>query len=338
VTGPSLAYRRLALGTVAATFLLIVLGGVVRVSDSGLGCGTAHSGLHGWPLCRGDLLPGVSLHTWIEYAHRFAASAVVVLLFILAVQGWRRYRAYRGIRWAATAAAGLVVAQALLGAATVEHDLNEGLVASHLGLAMLLFALTIYIWRSSRKNVIGAPAVDGGPHMRTVAIAGQVLLFCTIVAGGYMAGTEHFGRSDAGVNEGAHHACGTQFPGCNDSFLPFGSSRLVNIHLVHRSFMYLTTIVLIALVVMVLRRRPSVRVTRLAGVIAGVLVLQILAGALNVWIAKEYETLILLHLTLATVLWGAVTAMTLQFIRVPAPVPAPDAQRERAHPTEAVPA
>jgi heme A synthase len=336
VTAPSPAYRRLALATVGATFLLIVLGGVVRVSNSGLGCGTAHSGLHGWPLCRGDLLPGVSLHTWIEYAHRFVASTVVVLLFILAVQGWRRYRAYTGIRWAATAAAGLVVAQALLGAATVEHDLNEGLVASHLGLAMLLFALTIYIWRASKAEVIGAPPVDGGPRMRTLAIAGQVLVFCTIVAGGYMAGTEHFGRANAGVNEGAHHACGTQFPACNNSFMPFGSSRLVDIHLVHRTFIYLTTIVLIALVVMALRRRPSVRVTRLAGLIAGVLVLQILVGALNVWIAKEYETLILLHLTLATVLWGAVTAMTLQFIRVPAAVP--EAQRERSRPTEAVPA
>jgi heme A synthase len=229
-----------------------------------------------------------------------------------------------------------VVAQALLGAATVEHDLNEGLVAGHLGLAMLLFALTIYIWRSSRAEVIGAPPVDGGPRMRMLAIAGQVLVFCTIVAGGYMAGTEHFGRSDAGVNEGAHHACGTQFPACNGSFMPLGSSRLVDIHLVHRTFMYLTTIVLIALVVMALRRRPSVRVTRLAGVIAGVLVLQILVGALNVWIAKEYETLILLHHTLATVLWGAVTAMTLQFIRVPAPLP--EAERGRSRKTEAVPA
>src|SRR5437764_3465639 len=198
MSAPSPAYRRLAFGTVAATFLLIVLGGVVRVSDSGLGCGTAHSGLHGWPLCRGDLVPGVSLHTWIEYAHRFVASTVVVLLFILAVQAWRRYRSHRGIRWATTAAAGLVIAQALLGAATVEHDLNEGLVASHLGLAMLLFALTIYIWRSSQPEVSGAAPAPGGSGLRPLAFAGQALVFCTIVAGGYMAGTEHFGRSDVG--------------------------------------------------------------------------------------------------------------------------------------------
>jgi heme A synthase len=307
VSAPSTAYRRLALGTVAATFLLIVLGGIVRVSDSGLGCGKAHSGLHGWPLCRGDVLPGVNLHTWIEYAHRFVASAVVVLMFVLAIQAWRRYRAHRGIRWAASAGSALIVAQALLGAATVEHDLNETLVSAHLGLAMLLFALTIYIWRSSRPEVIGAQPADGGVWMRRLSVVGMVLVLCTIVAGGYMAGTEHFGRSDAGVE--------------------------VNIHLVHRSFLYLATIVLLALVFMAWRRRPSPRVTRLAWVIGGVLVLQILVGALNVWIAKEYEALIVTHLALATVLWGAVTAMTLQFVRVPAPAP----ELGRSH-AEAVPA
>ena len=60
MTLPSSGYRRLTLWTAAATFLLIVLGGVVRVSDSGLGCGPGGSGLHGWPLCRGDVVPPIS--------------------------------------------------------------------------------------------------------------------------------------------------------------------------------------------------------------------------------------------------------------------------------------
>jgi heme A synthase len=336
VTAPSTAYRRLALGTIAATFLLIVLGGVVRVSDSGLGCGLGGSGLHGWPFCRGNVIPGVSLHTWIEYAHRTVASAVAILMIVLAVVAWRRYRAHRGIVKAAVAAALLVVAQGLLGALTVEHDLNEGLVAAHLGLAMLLFALTIYIWRASRRDVIGAPPAGGGPRLRALAIGSQVLVFCTIVAGGYMAGTQHYGRPDYQLGDGAHHACGTQFPGCNDSFMPFGSSRLVDIHLVHRTFMYLTTIALLALVIAVVRSRPSRRAVHIAFGIAGVLVLQILVGALNVWIANEYETLILLHLTLATLLWGAVTDLTLQFYRVPEPASEPSRQRPQSH--EAVPA
>src|SRR5687767_8623287 len=46
-------FRKLTLATLAATFLLVVVGGIVRVSESGLGCGPAGSGTHGWPLCDG---------------------------------------------------------------------------------------------------------------------------------------------------------------------------------------------------------------------------------------------------------------------------------------------
>jgi heme A synthase len=333
VTAPSRAYRRLALWTAAATFLLIVLGGVVRVSDSGLGCGPGGSGIDGWPLCRGDVVPGFKLHTVIEFAHRAVASIVVVELLVLAVWAWRRFRGHRALVRATMAGVVLIVAQALLGAATVENDLDSPLVAAHLGLAMLLLAVVLYVVRATRPDV---PAREASPGFRRHALATQALLLGAIVAGGYMAGTERLGASDQHLADGAHHACGTQFPGCNDSFMPYGSSRLVDIHLVHRTFMYLTTIVLIALVIAVVRSRPSPRVRHIAFAIVGVLVLQILVGALNVWISNEYETLILAHLTLATVLWGAVTDLTLQFYRVPEP--AAEATPRRAQGAEAVPA
>ena len=73
----------------AATFALVVLGGVVRVGNAGLGCGPAGSGLHGWPLCRGGLLPAAHAHTILEYSHRFLATALVFLL--LAVL-WSAFR------------------------------------------------------------------------------------------------------------------------------------------------------------------------------------------------------------------------------------------------------
>src|SRR5207237_2187636 len=127
-------YRRLAVWTAAATFLLIVLGGVVRVSDSGLGCGAGGSGIHGWPLCRGDLVPGFSLHTGIEYAHRAVASIVVVEMLLLALVAWRRYRAHRSLVRATIGGTLLIVAQALLGAATAEQRLDEPPVRAAPGL------------------------------------------------------------------------------------------------------------------------------------------------------------------------------------------------------------
>jgi cytochrome c oxidase assembly protein subunit 15 len=298
---PTTGYRRLAFATLIATFALIVVGGVVRVSDSGLGCGPAGSGFHGWPFCNGDVVPGVDLNSIIEYTHRVLATVVGLMILALFVQAWRRHRQ---LLPATAVLLALVVAQGALGGATVEENLEEVYVAAHLGLAMLLLGGLLYVWRSTR----GAAQVDGGAGLRVLAIFAAGAVFCTIVAGGYMAGTQNYGRADYQLGQGAHHACGKQFPTCNGEFMPFGRAELVDIHLTHRAFMYLASILVIALVVVALRRRVAVR---FAWALAALLAAQILVGALNVWL-DEYELLILLHLTLGTLLWGTSVGMTLQ--------------------------
>ena len=318
MTEVSQRYRRLAIATAAATFLLIVVGGIVRVSDSGLGCGPGGSGFHGWPFCNGDVVPGLSLHSVIEYTHRAVAGAVTIMMLALAVLAFRNYRSHRRLLWATCGGFLLILAQAALGGATVEKDLQPGLVAAHLGLAMLLLGLLLYVARiaGGREGVPGFP--------RWLAFAATAAVFCTIVAGGYMAGTQKYGRPDYQLGDGAHHACGKQFPTCNDGFMPFGQSRLVNIHLTHRAFMYLATILLIALIAVAFKRGAAVRQARL---LALLLAVQILVGALNVWL-DEYEALIVVHLALGTLLW----ATSVSFVLELAPA------RARAPRTQAVPA
>jgi len=294
-------YRKLALATGLATFVLILVGGVVRVSDSGLGCGPAGSGFHGWPFCNGDVVPGVDLNSIIEYAHRALAIVVglmILALFVLAVRRHRPLVPATGLLLM------LVVAQGALGGATVEGNLEEAYVAAHLGLAMLMLGTILYIWRVTR----GARPVAGGPRLRPLAIATTAAVFCTIVAGGYMAGTQNYGRADYQLGDGAHHACGKEFPSCNGEAMPFGQSRLVDIHLTHRAFMYLATLLAIALVAVALRRRVAVGY---AWAVGALLVAQILVGALNVWL-DEYELLILAHLALGTLLWTASLSLTLE--------------------------
>jgi heme A synthase len=305
--------KRLVLATGIATFALIILGGVVRVSDSGLGCGPAGSGFHGWPFCNGDVVPGVDLNSIIEYAHRALAIVVGFMILALFVLAWRRHRELLGATGALLV---LVIAQGALGGATVEENLEEAYVAAHLGLAMLLLGLLLYLWRA----VTDAPTEAGGPRRLAIVATGFVL--CTIVAGGYMAGTQNYGRADYQIGDGAHHACGKEFPSCNGEFMPFGETRLVDIHLTHRAFVYIASILVIALVVVALRRRVAVRY---AWALAGLLAVQVLVGALNVWL-DEYELLILLHLALGTLLWATSLGMTLQLeparARRAAPVPA----------------
>src|SRR5438552_6490684 len=117
-------FTRLAWTAATFTYLLIILGAIVRITGSGLGCGEH------WPLCNGKLLPPLDLPTMIEYGHRLAAAAVSGLVAALAGYAWwLRQGAGSGERFApdrtAYVALGLLVVQVLLGAVTVKLRSEE---------------------------------------------------------------------------------------------------------------------------------------------------------------------------------------------------------------------
>jgi heme a synthase len=161
--------------------------------------------------------------------------------------------------------------------------------------------------------------VADSPATRANEAVTTVLLFATIVAGGYVAGTEGEGTPNQPVL-GAHLACGEQFPTCLDEFMPFQYGRLVDIHLTHRLFMYLTAIAVAAMTALALRRRPrdpAMRGRFLPFLLApALLALQILLGALNVWLG-EHPVLIVAHLTLGTLLWATVVQAATSLLAVP---------------------
>jgi heme A synthase len=305
-------FRRLAEATAAVTFLLIVVGGIVRVSDSGLGCGPAGSGSHGWPLCGGQVIPLIGdLNRVVEFTHRMLAAVVVALIGLLA---YRAYKGLRELRWplrGSIAAGVLVLLQAGLGGLTVEYNLDEELVAAHLCLAMLLLGLLL--WLIVRARALEPDSEPEAPRaeprqvrgLKPLAVAAAALLIAAIVAGGYVAGTEKEGAENhSGV--GAHLACGEgtdAFPACLDGrVLPFGESRLTDIHLTHRALVYLATAAILLLIGIALRRGSRSRLLALA---AGLLLAQLLLGALNVWLG-EHPTLIVAHLAVGTLLWSTV--------------------------------
>jgi len=289
-------FRRLTGATIIATFILILIGGIVRVSDSGLGCGAAGSGTHGWPLCEGGVVPPGSAESLIEFSHRIAATVVSVLILAMVIQAFRRLRGHRLIVRGSIAAGVFVLAQAALGGLTVEEGLHTYLVAAHLGLAMLLLGLLIGLRRSASPEQEPVQASRG---LRTVTVVATVLVLATIVAGGLVAGTEGMGRPSEPVL-GAHTACGEQFPACLGRFMPFDEGHLVDIQLTHRLFMYLAAIAVLAMTAMALRQGIRDRAFWIASVI---LLCQVLLGAINVWLG-EHAGLIAAHLALGTILWG----------------------------------
>ena len=110
-------FGKLAVGTVAATLVLIGLGGFVRAMEAGLGCPD-------WPTCHGSLNPPSTLGwgalklAWIEHSHRLWASVLIVLICVLAVAA-KRSRQPRNVRLVAYWMVPAVLSQAVLGAIVV---------------------------------------------------------------------------------------------------------------------------------------------------------------------------------------------------------------------------
>lgn len=311
-------FRRLSLATAVVTFFLVVVGGIVRVSESGLGCGPSGSGLHGWPLCGGQVFPIIGSEAlFVEFAHRFLAGVVALLI---AVMVWIAWRDLREMRWAtlgSSVVGVLILVQAGLGGLTVEYNLHEVLVAAHLFLSMICFGILIWLFIASRDADPARQPRKVYPVLRPFTMVAAGLLIASMVSGAYMAGTERLG-ADGTIDPGAHMACGNQFPDCLDQgVLPFGVNELIDIHLTHRLLVYLATIAIITL--LVAAWRAGVR-SRLLGVVLGLLAVQIVLGALNVWLGL-HASLIVAHLTTAVVLWASI--LLIGFTKALAPAPAP---------------
>jgi heme A synthase len=341
---PSRGFRRIAYAAALLTFVLIIVGGVVRISDSGLGCGAGGSGTKGWPLCDGRVVPLVDANMIVEYTHRIVAATVTILIATLVLLAWRRYRSDRTLFRASAAALGLVLFQAALGGLTVEKGLKEELVAAHLGIAMLQIGLLLYIARLSTMRagtglLARRPAATGG--MRALAIAASVAALATIVAGGYMSASELHGTPNERTASDPHTACGTNFPTCgNNEFMPFGRSRALDIHLTHRAFMYLTVLLVLALFVAVVRRRrrldpQSARtLTGASALTIAVLGSQVLLGALNVWLG-EHASLVVAHLAVGALLWVSLVYFTLLVVGAPQPAEAGARRKPSVQPAAA---
>ncbi|MEX0993235.1 MAG: COX15/CtaA family protein [Solirubrobacterales bacterium] len=339
-------FRNLAYATTALTFVLMIVGGVVRISDSGLGCGPAGSGTDGWPLCGGRLIPGVDTNMLVEYGHRALAGITTVLLVSLVVMSVLYFRSRPWILRVAGVALAMLLGQAVLGALTVEHGLTPALVAAHLGVAMLTLALLLVLSRLASQACNGGRSerLRAAAPLRIVSVLALAAVLATIVAGGYMASHDLRGSDPKQARSealDAHMACGKQFPACNDAFLPFGESKAVDIHLTHRVFMYMSVLLIVALLVLVLRQRSRMEpessraLTRWVTTVVGVLLLQVLLGALNVWLGEQ-EWLIVVHLTAGTLLWSALVMFCANAFGLQLPEPAAAKRRDR--PAEAVPA
>ena len=157
VRGPH-ALQRWAVASLVANTVIVVTGGLVRLTASGLGCPT-------WPRCTADSYvshPALGLHGAIEFGNRlltFVLVAVALLTWVAALLHRDGGRPRRDLRWIAAGLALGIPAQAVIGGISVLTQLNPFVVAFHLLVSMGLIALSVWLVRRSRGL---APTPRGG--------------------------------------------------------------------------------------------------------------------------------------------------------------------------------
>jgi heme A synthase len=178
------AFRRLAVVTAIFAYLQIALGGVVRVTGSGLGCPD-------WPLCHGRPYPPANLNSIIEYSHRAVGSVTELLITVTAILAWVVWRSRRPVvAWLATASLVAGLGEALLGAGVVANELASWLVLIHLALAMIILGFLVATVVASMPASSGIPD-PGFRRLVAIAAGATYLLLLTgssVVASGADAG------------------------------------------------------------------------------------------------------------------------------------------------------
>ena len=305
-------FRRLAVTSTAATFVLIGVGGLVRATDSGLGCPD-------WPGCFGRLVPPAELHAWVEHSHRLVAAVVAVLVALLAWAAWRTGQP-RGTRRLAAAALVVVLVQALIGAVVVWWKLQAESVTLHLGTALVLVALLELV--AFRARWPAGPRVRRDRGFVWLAAAGAGLTYLQMLVGSTVTG---------------HHA-GLAYP--LNVLLPDLGPGVARIQLAHRALAAVVAAVVVATWLVARRtQRAHPTVTRLAGYATGLVLVQVILGAANV--ANRLSALTVVpHLVVGSLLWGTLFALVLHAHRFtgsderdpaePEPLPARSARQSAA--------
>jgi heme A synthase len=124
------------------------IGGYVSASGLGLSCPD-------WPLCPNGILPDEEF--FVEWVHRFIAATTGMLIIATTIGVWLNKHSNAKIKVTSTLASIFVVTQIVLGALVIDLKLHAVLVAIHLGIGILLFAMvlltTIFAFRMAKAQI-----------------------------------------------------------------------------------------------------------------------------------------------------------------------------------------
>jgi protoheme IX farnesyltransferase len=292
-------FQRLALLTAATTYLLIVIGAIVRSTGSGMGCPD-------WPTCHGSLIPPLGdTAAWIEWVHRTVAVLVGLLVLGTAVLAWLDHRRVRSILFGSLLALVLVFFQAYLGKVTVDTNNAGETVTAHLATALALLAVLAFV--AVRARYPAEMPARGAAQRLTLLLA-----FVAASAYALMLFGSHVVATGASL-------VFPDWPLFNGQLLPSFAAdptlaALQMAHFLHRIIAALVGLFVLAAAWVVWR---SVRAARSAGVpvpggevllalvgtAAALYAVQVIVGALQITTQLEAWA-VALHLALGAAIWA----------------------------------
>ena len=272
--------RAASLASLIAAILIIVGGGIVRVSGSGLGCPD-------WPTCiDGPLGPTAEMgwHGIIEFGNRLLTGALCAIVgWVVIAARLQREPAPKVTRWA-WMQFWLVVLNAVIGGITVWVKLNPYVVAAHFLAATLLLTAAAITWDKT-QNLDPSPAPAASSRSIKLANALLAATAVLVVVGTAVTGT------------GPHAGDSADVPR-----MPFSWVWVTAIH----SMLALGSMVLAAMLLVVARRASETAVARKTTMYIAVLLAQGLIGVIQVFTHLP-EAMVVVHLIGAALVWiGAI--------------------------------
>jgi len=290
--------RRFAWAVLAYFIATILWGTIVRATGSGAGCGDH------WPLCNGTVLQqSPTLQTMIEFTHRITAALDLIFVLGLLVWTWRKTIRGHLARWAAAAAVFFTLTEGLLGALLVklgltaqsQSPLRAPFLALHLSNTLLLVAALAMAAHFLERTA--------GVRWRDIRISAPVGTTIGMIAVMVVGVT----GSMAALGDTLFPA--TSFGNSLEQDFSAESSWLLRWRWTHPTVAILASIFLIWVLIRASRRGGPWDNRRLSAIVVGLLAVQYVLGALDVWLLAPVWMQVV-HLLGADVLWTALVVLT----------------------------
>ena len=275
-------YRALLRLLLGATIGLVVVGVIVRATESGMGCPD-------WPLCYGHLVPPLDDYkAWFEWIHRTIAAGIGLIAVAACITALRTLSGRRSIQGASVALLALVLFQAWLGRQTVLESNSGRSVTAHLATAMAFAGLQV--WLLARSSY---------PERLAGIIRAKGAVIAPIIAAGAIYALLLVGSNVTATDTGLLYP---DWPLMSGSVLP-PITELSTPQVVHRYATAVVALILIAATWIVRREKGSPgRVRLLLTSALGLFGAQCVVGALQIFtkLAPWTQTL---HVAFATIIW-----------------------------------